>query len=391
MKRMFQKSVLSKFTICALGLGLLAGCASEEDTVIMAPVPVVNSEFTPSAEWSTSIGDGVGHYFSKLNPEFAYGKVFIASRDGLVKALDPETGKEIWKADLEKEVYARLSGGLTAAYGQIFVGTENGEVISLDEETGEELWRVLVNGEVLASPATDSNLVLVHTSRGMLIALDQATGEQKWTISTEVPSLTLRGDSAPVAVSGGVFWGTANGRLAAAIVERGQLIWQQPVGTPQGATEIDRLVDVDASPIVLGGTLYTIGINGQLIGIDLRSGKPTWKRNYSSAIDMTSDGSRIFVVTDKDHVVAVDARSGTELWKTDQLENRLLTAPALIDNYLVVGDSEGYLHWLDRSTGKFVAQQLVHDSGFSVSPIELPEGYLIVTRNGDVKKLTISQ
>lgn len=388
---LFSKGVIRKVAVCAAAIGVLAGCASEEDTIIMAPVPTVSSEFTPQSEWSTSIGNGVGHYFSKLTPEYAYDKIFIASRDGIIKALDPDTGKELWSNDLEREVYARLSGGLTAAYGKVFVGNENGEVIAVDESTGEELWRVVVNGEVLASPATDNNLVIVNTSRGMLIALDQASGEQKWTISTEVPSLTLRGDSAPVTVSGGVFWGTANGRLAAAIVERGQLIWQQPVGTPKGATEIDRLVDVDATPVVLGGTLYTIGINGQLIGIDLRSGKPAWKRNYSSAIDIETDGSRLFVVTDTDHLVAVDARSGTELWSTEKLEHRLLTAPKVIDGYLVVGDTEGYLHWLDRSTGEFVAQQLVNDSGFSVGPVALPDGYLVVTRNGDVKKLTISQ
>lgn len=185
--------------------------------------------------------------------------------------------------------------------------------------------------------------------------------------------------------------GTANGRLAAAIVERGQLIWQQPVGTPKGATEIDRLVDVDSSPIVLGGMLYVVGYNGQLIALDLRSGNAVWKRNYSSAIDMATDGSRLFVVTDKDHVVAVDARSGTELWQNEQLEYRLLTAPVMVNNYLVVGDSQGYLHWLDRTTGEFVAQQMINDSGFAVGPTVLPDGYVITTRDGNVKKLTINE
>lgn len=384
MKKMFNKALL-----CAVVIGAIAGCASEEDTVIMAPVPVVSSEFTPVTEWSASIGDGVGHYFSKLSPEFAYDKVFVASRDGVVKALTPDSGKTIWESNLEQDVIARLSGGLVAAYGQLYIGSENGEVIALDQETGEEAWRAEVNGEVLASPVAESNMILVHTSRGMLIALDKDSGEQKWTISTEVPSLTLRGDSAPVAVSGGVFWGTANGRLAAAIVERGQLIWQQPVGTPKGATEIDRLVDVDAAPIVLGGKLYTVGINGQLMAIDLRSGKPSWKRNYSSAIDMATDARSLFVVTDNDHIAAVDARSGTELWSNSQLENRLLTAPSIINGYVVVGDSEGYLHWIDRASGEFVAQQFIDSSGFSVGPVELADGYLIVTRSGNVKKLQI--
>ena len=216
--------------------------------------------------------------------------MFVASREGLVKALNPETGKTMWQTeDLEQEVTARLSGGITAAYSQIFIGSENGQVIALDEETGAVNWRVDVEGEVLAAPATDDNLVMVHTTTGMLIALEQSTGDVKWTISTEVPNLTLRGNSKPVTVSGGVFWGTAGGRLAAAIVERGQLIWQQPIGTPLGATEIDRLIDVDASPLILGSTLYIVGYNGQLTALDLRSGKPVWKRNYSSSTDLATD------------------------------------------------------------------------------------------------------
>ena len=223
MKRVFKKALLGALTV-----GILAGCASEEDTIVMAPLPQVDSEFTPSAKWTASIGDGVGHYFSKLSPVVANDTLFVASRDGLVKALDPEDGKQKWQTDLEEDVIARLSGGITAAYGNLYIGSENGEVIALDQETGEINWRIEVGGEVLARPVADSGMIIVNTSRGMLIALDEASGEQRWALSTEVPNLTLRGDSTPTAIGGGVFWGTANGRLAAAIVERGQLIWQQP-------------------------------------------------------------------------------------------------------------------------------------------------------------------
>ncbi|MDG3087242.1 outer membrane protein assembly factor BamB [Vibrio hannami] len=386
MKKLFSRILIG--SVIAAGL---AGCSSEEDTVIMAPVPQVQSEFTPKSVWSSSIGKGVGQYFSKLTPEFEYGKLFVAARDGEVKALDPENGKLIWKTDLEGDGSARLSGGVTASYGKVFIGSENGELITLDQETGEELWRATVVGEILARPVTDNNYVIVNTSRGMLTALDAETGSEVWTISTEVPNLTLRGDSTPNTVSGGIFWGTANGRLAAALVARGQLIWQQPVGTPRGATEIDRLVDSDTSPIILGSTLYTVGYNGHLVSIDLRSGAPIWKRNYSSSSDMATDGSKIYLLTDKDHLVAVDSRSGTELWENALLENRLLTAPKIIDGYLVVGDAEGYLHWLDRESGEFISQQLVNESGFAVGPVDIEDGYVIVTRNGDVKKLRIAE
>lgn len=385
-----MNKLFSRILLGSLALSTIVGCSSEEDTVVMAPVPQVSSQFTPDSQWTTSIGNGVGHFFSKLQPEFAYEKIFVASRDGEVKALDPASGETLWSTNVSGDTSARLSGGLNASYGKVFIGSENGQLIALNAESGELVWRKNVLGEVLARPTTDNSLVMINTSRGILVALDAETGDEAWSISTEVPNLTLRGDSAPSTASGGVFWGTANGRLAAAVVERGQLIWQQPVGTPKGATEIDRIVDVDSSPIILGSMLYTVGVNGQLIAIDLRSGGPSWKRNYSSALDMSTDGSRLYLVTDNDYVAAVDARSGTELWKNKQLENRLLTSPTIIDDYIVVGDAEGYLHWLDKNSGEFVAQQLVNDSGFAVAPIELDDGYLITTRNGRVEKLTVN-
>lgn len=386
MKKMFNRSL----AISAIALGLL-GCSSEEDTIVMAPLPVVNSQFTPTTEWSASIGDGVGHYFSKLSPVYAYDKVFVASRDGEVKALDPETGDTLWEQDLSEDGPARLSGGLTASYDKLYIGTENGEAFALSVEDGSIVWQQKVDGEILAKPLADESLVMLHTSKGSLIALKQDSGEQAWDISNEVPNLTLRGDSSPVSISGGVFWGMANGRLAAALIQRGQLLWQQPIGTPKGSTEIDRLVDVDASPLIIGSNLYAVGVNGQLVAIDLRSGAPMWKRTYSSATDLATDGSRIFVVTDKDHISAVDIRSGTELWSNESLEYRQLTAPVMLGDYLVVADGEGYLHWLDRTSGKFVAQQLIDDEGIATAPIETDDGFIIIDRDGGIKKMQIPE
>ena len=52
-------------------------------------------------------------------------------------------------------------------------------------------------------------------------------------------------------------------------------------------------------------------------------------------------------------------------------------------------DSEGYLHWMDRTSGKFIAQQLIDDDGIAISPIETADGFIVITRDGEIKKMQI--
>ncbi|WP_413516990.1 outer membrane protein assembly factor BamB [Photobacterium phosphoreum] len=384
--------VLKRALAVAIAVSVLSGCASEVDSIHMAPLPKVDNTFTPKTDWSRSVGDGVSGYYSKLTPVVSQGKIFVADRNGLVEALDPNNGKVLWKNDLEKDTRVKISGGLVLAEGKIFMGTENADVIVLDAETGKEVWRAKVAGEVLSKPLVDNGIVVVNTSSGVLEALNADTGKSKWQISNEIPTLTLRGTSSPVAISGGVFWGLSNGRLEGAILNDGRVLWQQAISIPKGSTEIDRLVDVDAAPVISGDRLYAIGYNGSLVSIDLRSGQIAWKRNYSSATNFVVDGNELFLVTAKDHIVAVDARSGTELWQNKDLQYRQLSAPAVIDGYLVMGDAEGYLHWLDTQSGEFVSQESIDGSGIAVPPVALDDnGFIVVTRDGEINKMQISK
>lgn len=371
--------------IALLGSALM-GCATEEDSIPMAALPQVVSDFAPITQWQAQVGDGVGHYFSRLTPAFAYDKIFAADRHGIVQAMDKNSGKILWRINLGEDKSALISGGLIASYGKLYLGTETGELLALNEETGELVWKVNVGGEILSKPLAEEALIIINSSQGELSAYDAETGEQRWRIASDVPNLTLRGDSSPVAISGGVFWGMANGRLGAAFLNNGNTIWQQALGTPRGATEIDRLVDVDAAPVISDSLLYAVGYNGQLVAIDLRSGRPAWKRTYSSSNDFIVAGKYLFFITDKDHIVAIDARSGTELWQNRELEYRQLSAPVFISGYLVVGDAQGYLHWLSPESGEFVAQQEFNGSGIAVAPVKTDDGYVVIMRNGEIIK-----
>ncbi len=378
-----------KLSVIAVLTSVMLGCASDDDNIQVAEVPTITNQFSPVTLWRAQVGQGVGKFYSQLAPVYDYDKIYAADRQGLVMALNAETGEAVWRTALNQNQSQLISGGLTLGYEKVFFGTERGELFALNAEDGSLAWKVDAGGEVLAKPLVDEGLVIVNTSRGELSAYDQETGEVKWRVASDIPTLTLRGESAPVAVAGGVFWGMANGRLGAAFIANGNIIWQQVIATPKGATEIDRLVDVDATPVISGSTLYAVGYNGQLVAIDLRSGNPMWRRNYSSAMDFTIDGNTLYLVTTNDRLVAVDARSGTELWQNNELENRQLTPPVVIDDYLMVADAEGIMYWINLYSGDFISQQQIDKSGIAVAPIAVGDAYVVMGRDGAIFKQQI--
>lgn len=52
----------------------------------------------------------------------------------------------------------------------------------------------------------------------------------------------------------------------------------------------------------------------------------------------------IYLVDQNDRMLAIHKIDGVTLWTQDALLHRNLTAIAIYDGYLVIGDGEGYLH-----------------------------------------------
>ena len=368
---------------------LLAGCSSEQDTIVMSPLPEVTSQFTPETVWDKSVGDGVGKYYSHLSSAWEGSSVYAADRNGLVKALDTDSGVEIWSVNLAEktgflsaDIPAMLSGGLTVSGEHVYVGTERGTLIALNANDGEIAWTANAGGEVLSRPEVSDGLVLVHTGNGLLQAFDTASGEQRWSLNLDTPSLSVRGESAPAVAMGAAFVGGDNGRVSAVMLGQGQIIWQQRISQTTGTTEISRLNDVDMTPVVADGRVYAIAYNGNLVAMDMRSGQILWKRDFGSVNELVLDGESLYVVDQDDNVYGLRAADGVTMWSQDKLLHRNLSAPEIFNGYLVVGDGEGYLHWLDTSNGQFVAQNKLNSSGILSRPSIAGDKLMVQARDG---------
>lgn len=394
---------------------VLGGCTTvsdwftDDEELEIRRLPDLESQFEAQELWSQHLSGGVEFYYSQLRPAVAYDKVFAASRQGRVAAFDQQSGEELWERDFatylndgwfsfvgnlwSDGISAKISGGVTVIYETVFFGTEDGEVIALDANTGETKWRKPVRGEVIAAPAVDENVVVVHTGSGFMFALDATTGEEVWSYESDVPALSLRGISAPVAANGGAIVGTATGKLVVNVLNNGQTAWEQTIAAPSGATELERIVDIDGKPLVVGPNIYMISFDGTLASVELRTGRVIWKREYSSYRSVNVDGNTLFVTDVNSNVYAIDRRNGVELWSQNGLKKRNLTAPEPSGNHIVVGDKFGYLHWLNKSDGAIVSRYNLggddEDEGIYASPLAIGTTLYTQTREGELVALEV--
>lgn len=238
-------------------------------------------------------------------------------------------------------------------------------MIALSQDKGELLWRTKVTGEVVAAPGWGEGWIAVATTSGHVTVLHPDTGEIRWEQETGIPALTLRGSSTPTVAGGGVLVGTANGKLKVFILEGGIPAWEATIGKSKGTTELEQLIDADSQPIIVGSTAFMVAFNGNLAAVDIQSGRVLWQREYSSYRNLTFDNNIIYLTDAKGILVAVDASNGIEKWSVADFYNRRLTQPVVYKDMIVVGDFEGYFHFVDKTSGEIVSRFKLDDIDYS--------------------------
>lgn len=361
-------------------LSFIIVACSDDDVIPPAELPDFEPQIQLEKLWDYEIDDGVEDHFLLLRPAVTENAVYTVSFDGEVAKLDRANGDELWEVDTEHEI----TGGVDAGYGVVLYGTAEGEAVALDEEDGSQLWVTKLSGQVLAVPAAGPALVMFQTYDGRLHALDRKNGELKWVYDTSVPALTLRGESSPVQVGSIVLAGFANGKLVALDSQAGFVGWERKISEPRGRSELERLNDLDGRFWLSGNVIYAVNYQGNLVALEARSGRPLWTKNMSSFAGVAEFIDQVYVVDDDSKLYALDAVNGADIWKQDLLRGRTLTAPTPYDRYVVVGDFEGYLHWISYRDGSFLARVKVDGDGIWAPPIVKDDVVYVQGNSGDI-------
>lgn len=372
-----KKSILMGLVI------LLSGCElSDSNSKEIKPTPLVPLKQTVKVQevWSTHAVKSVDKLAVNLSLARNSHHIFAADSSGHVVAVSVKDGEQTWETSLSSPIIA----GPVAGDAMVVVATEDARLIALDETKGKVLWRSNLPNQAWAQPLIAANKVFVKTIDGKLIALNDQNGQEVWRYDHGAPLMVLHGGSAPRLAGDKLIVGFSDGKLAAINRDNGHLIWENTTTLPNGFSEVDRMSDIGGTPIIVGDIVYVAGFQGNLSAFNLHNGNTLWQKPASTGRNLAINDSRLFLIDNQSATLAFKRNDGDKLWTQNQLLGRDLTAPVVMNSSIVVGDEEGYVHWLNQNNGNFVARVRADKSGVTVTPLVLGDRLFVLTNKGNL-------
>jgi outer membrane protein assembly factor BamB len=322
-----------------------------------------------------------------MSPALDENAVYTADVNGRIMSFDRQTGGKIWETDLpSKNSYNKILSGPSVGEEVLAVTNQDAQVIVFNSSTGEKLWQKTVSNEVLAPPTIAEGKVFVKTVDGNLSAFDAKTGEKVWTYSHGTTPLIMRAGSSPQVLFGIVIVGFADGKLAGLRADTGQILWEKSMAMPEGASDVERMADIDANPIISDSIVYVASYQQNVSAMSLQTGEIVWKKDNVSAFDnMALDGNVLFVIDENSDIWAMDKDSGAILWEQKDFHNRRLTPPSVVaGKALIFGDYQGYVSWISLDDGRSLARMHPSSDAITVQPIVDGDQVYVLTSDGDL-------
>lgn len=362
---------------------LLSACNSVEhrsEAIPKKPLPPLVQKVDPQLVWVSSKGSGAGKSDAKLRLATTAQAIITADTTGVLRAQDSVSGTILWEVKTKNYI----SGGPTVVDNYVLVGTRDKGLQAYNIDDGSLLWQSPLSGEVLAAPKASRGMVFAHALDGSIAALNLSDGQLLWRQSLSTPPVVLRHSSSPAVADNQVFVGFANGRLMALHRLDGSQNWEREVAIPKGRSDIQRMTDIAADPVVRDGVVYVVSYQGRLAALRADSGTPLWEREMSSIAGFTVSKHALYVSDARGSILAIHRGTGKTIWEQDALQGRRLSKPEIFDNHLVMGDDDGYLHWLSMEDGALLNRVMVDSKGIEAPPVSMHNALYVLGRGGKV-------
>ena len=310
--------------------------------------------------------------------------LYVANANGAVSSVDATTGKKGWSTKVGDLYTGTASNG-----SLVFVGTKSGELVALSASNGSKAWSRSLYGAPVTTPVVAGSRVIIRTIGGAVESYDAQTGEPSWAYMVQIPEVTLRGAAAPVVVGSNLLVPTDLGLIGYLNAETGAVQWGQKVSHHRGGTEMARVSDIDAEPVIDDNVAYIPVSRTGVAAVSLKNGLKLWETKSGVYSGLAVDASRLYVAYENGNIGALSKRDGKAEWESSALFARHLTRPVLINERIVVGDNEGFVYVLDKNNGQLLGASKVGKSGFMPDVLSINGNAIFQDRSGNVYRISI--
>jgi outer membrane protein assembly factor BamB len=270
----------------------------------------------------------------RATPAVAEGRAFTYGADGIISAVDAESGKTLWRVDAKREFASKKGFFGRACSPLVFedlVLIEVGGIVALEVASGKLRWKTAAAEAGYSSPTLDGKNALFLT-RQELVSLEAGSGKLNWKYPF-APEIDASVTAATPLVSGDlIFISASYGAGAAALrLENGKPkeIWKAD----------DALSNHYATGVHRDGFLF--GFDGRqeqrpaFVCVDWKTGKSKWRKESFGAGTVTLVGDRLLILLDTGELVLAEASPASykESQRAQVLGSGVRAYPALADGF----------------------------------------------------------
>lgn len=195
---------------------------------------------------------------------------------------------------------------------------------------------------------------------------------------------------APAFADGIVVAGFSTGLLAAIDAKSGMPIWEQSLAAGFGQASTLDLSDIVATPVIAGGVVYALNLDGTFMAVDLHSGAKVWTHGAAGMQPPAASGGFLFLLDAEAKLYAVHADDGLVCWsvslpayKNEKKKKHpiIWAGPLLVNSTLVAVNNIGEAVLVDAITGS-IKQTVKLDAPADMPPLAVNGMLLQLTRNG---------
>ncbi len=359
------------FVVSVFAAMVLGACSSAPDK----PAPTALSSFTPKLTVSKSWSLQLSPIASPLTAQQVGQQLALVTSNGLVSVIDTAQGTESWRLALNTPIAAGIGSD-----GERFAVISNAnELIVLTQ--GKQLWKVKLPALSLTAPLVAGGRIFVLTADRTVFAFDGASGQQLWRQQRSGDPLVLKQAGILTTFQDNLLVGLS-GRLVAMNPNNGVSKWEVTIGSSRGTNEVERLVDLVAGVSRVNQVVCARAFQTAVTCVDAAKGASLWTRTAQGHSGVTGNDKLVFGTDSDGKLLAWQRQSGQVAWQSDAFRFRGLLAPSFAAGQLVVGDEQGWLHWIDTANGQTIARLQGDASGLAMPLIRIGNHWVAVAKNG---------